>query len=41
MPAWTQSARLVFRLGITGARNLRADRLERIHAQFRDVFALV
>lgn len=38
-----QSARpsLVLRLGITGARNLHADQLERIHAQLRDVFALV
>jgi fumarate reductase subunit D len=32
---------LALRLGITGARNLRADQLERIHEQLRDVFGLV
>lgn len=32
---------LVLRLGITGARNLRADQLERIRRQLRNVFGLV
>lgn len=32
---------LVLRLGITGARNLRADQLERIRKQLNDVFGLV
>ncbi|MGA1984145.1 MAG: hypothetical protein ABSG84_16980 [Acidobacteriaceae bacterium] len=38
-----QSARpsLVLRLGITGARHLRADQLERIRKQLRDVLGLV
>jgi hypothetical protein len=32
---------LALRLGITGARTLRADQLVRIRTQLRDVFALV
>jgi hypothetical protein len=32
---------LAFRLGITGARNLRADQLARIHSQLGEAFALV